>query len=64
MNIADEKLQAAYLPANCAWTLVLGTAIVDLDGKRFFETRQELEAELRARGLAVQSDGTVVSETG
>lgn len=52
-------MRIAYLVANQAWVVLFGDALVTLDGVRFFETRAEVRAALRRKGLRLQSKQVV-----
>lgn len=47
--------------ANNAYVLLMGEALVDIDGKRFFETKKELLEWLEPKGLTVKNDRVVMT---
>ena len=49
----------AYLPVNQAWVYLFGDQIISIDGKRFFESRKELQETLARKGITVLTDNTV-----
>jgi len=59
MTAAKPALVVTYIPANNAWAVLMGDALVDLDGQRLFTRREDLIFELNARDLAVDGNGVV-----
>jgi hypothetical protein len=52
-------MTAAYLVANAAWVVLFGDQIIDLDGRRFFDSRPELCDALARKGLRLNRNNTI-----
>ncbi len=53
-------MRIEYLPVNQRWVVVFGDGqLLDLDGQRLFETRDDLIVALRYAGLQVGRAGKV-----
>jgi sugar phosphate isomerase/epimerase len=50
----------AFLPANQAWVLTWGLSLIDLDGRRLFDSRGEILKALGEHGLRVTTSGEVL----
>lgn len=50
---------AQYLIPNAAWVLRFGDQIIDLDGQRFFTTRESLQHRLAEHGLVLDAHNGV-----
>lgn len=54
-------VRLAYLPANQAWTFLLGDSLVRLDGEvLLFTSRRLAVSAATAKGLNVTEDGEVI----
>ena len=52
-------MMIAYIPANAAWAVIIGDALVDLDGLSLFPDRDDLVYQLNEHGLVVLGDGVI-----
>lgn len=52
-------LRLSFFPANLAWGVTLGDAIVSVDDRMLWENRAELVTQLRRQGLSVDSRGVL-----
>lgn len=55
------SFRLSYLPANQAWVLTWGLALIDLDGRTLFDSKGELTRALTAHGLKVDASGEVLA---
>ena len=46
--------------AHIAYVIVFGDSLVDIDGKRFFESKAELKGWLKPKGLTIRENKVVV----
>jgi hypothetical protein len=55
-------MKVHWLIANNAYAIVFGDSIVDIDGKRFFQSIKELKIYLKSKGLTVKNKTVVKIE--
>ena len=53
------SMRVRWLVANNAYVILFGDSIVDIDGKRFFQSIRELNDWLKPKGLAVKNKTVV-----
>jgi hypothetical protein len=52
-------MNVAYLPANQAWAIVFGDALIAIDGQRLWTDHDALLWALAVKGLGVRADGEI-----
>ena len=55
-------MKIRWLIANNAYAIVIGDEIVDIDGKRFFQSIDELKDWLKPKGLSVKNKTIITTE--
>jgi hypothetical protein len=51
-----------WLVANNAYVILLGENLVDIDGKRFFQSLRELKDYLKPKGLTIKNKTVIKIE--
>jgi len=55
----DGRMRVIYLVANNAYAILFGDSLLDIDGKRFFQSMRELKEWLSPKGLTVKGKSVV-----
>jgi hypothetical protein len=55
-------MKIQWLMANNAYAILFGDSIVDIDGKRFFQSIREVKDYLKPKGLTVKNKTVVTIE--
>ena len=55
-------MKIRWLIANNTYAIIFGDSIVDIDGKRFFQSINELKDRLKPKGLTVKNKTVVTTE--
>ena len=58
------SMRVRWLVGNNAYVILFGDSIVDIDGKRFFQSVRELKDWLKPKGLTVKNKTVINIEGG